>query len=278
MNAQESSTRSIELSLLPACPVRCDYCPQDVLQKAHRRTQQDRRPMTADTAVRCVRNASRASGRMIPVDVHFAGFTEPLMSPEFNLIFEAMEAESYVRHIVLYSTGNGVANDKLCLFRDSKKLNLIDWHIRPEEEGVNGYLWRMIRNGDLDDRVVKCRQRATLVRYNTDRFDRRKIAASLPFELRYLPVVSRSNNVVHLKGPKTKQAVTCGHVTDSPRPVILPSGDACACCNDYGHELIIGNLVHGGWQELNFDRVRKMQGDAYCDAPCFRNCHLARVK
>lgn len=272
----DTAPRAVELSLLAACPVRCPYCPQDRLKAARLSSGQPDGSMTQQTALQCVRNASASPDGPVPVEVHLAGFSEPLLSPVFVGVLQCLENLPACKSIVMYSTGNGLTSGKLDALKATTKLTLIDWHVRPAGECVNGKFWTFIEAGLLDD--LPCYQRATLVRYDTDRHDRRQVEAALPFGLRYLPVVSRSNNVslVQLHGPTATGCVTCRHATDLPRPVVLPSGDAFACCNDYGLELPIGNLLTQTWNELDFARIRQVQAQPALNAPCHRACHLAK--
>jgi len=93
--------RAIELSLLPSCPVRCPYCPTDVLKWASDASGQSRRQMTPRTAELCVSNASEAPEGHVLIDVHLAGFTESLLASSFNDIFAMLESHEAVRRIIV---------------------------------------------------------------------------------------------------------------------------------------------------------------------------------
>jgi hypothetical protein len=59
------------------------------------------------------------------------------------------------------------------------------------------------------------------------------------------------------------------------RPVVMPDGSVFACCNDFGCELSIGNLLIQKWGDLDFEKVKSLQRDPKSYSLCFRGCHLA---
>lgn len=268
--------RSLELSLLKTCPVNCDYCPQETLKNAVRRTNSVEGCLDPLDARSCVRNASIDPGGIVPVDVYFAGFTEPLLSPHFVSIFRSCEVEAEVRSIVVYSTGRGIDPAKIDIMRRSKKLALVDWHL-PATCGEDATSWHFMQHMPAIREIGVERQRASVIVDRKAKVDLEPLRSQLPFELRRVHKISRAGNVPHVASRIAAGAVTCCKVHETPRPIVLPGGDVSICCNDFGLELIIGNLKSQTWDELDFDRVRRLQQDPSSGALCFRGCHIAKL-
>ncbi|MFC1858085.1 SPASM domain-containing protein [Thermodesulfobacteriota bacterium] len=95
------------------------------------------------------------------------------------------------------------------------------------------------------------------------------------------PTMNRANNLLAQQITRTKKVkgnIKCHRIRNN---VLLPNGDVALCCNDYGLQHIIGNLLTGTYDDLHkseeFRRVRVGMADdnpeilcRYCSEKCMK--------
>lgn len=269
--------RTIELSLLKACPVRCHYCPQDVLTKASQVRRMTTGRLAPETLSAVLRNA--ADGLRAGITVAFSGFTEPLRHPRALDLIEMCERSEFVSQIAIYSTGEGLTARAVDRLATVSKLARITFHVdgfANPQRAAGGTIWPLVPQiaRVLPDAIF------VLVCDTIDLGDVLPVADYLrKHGVAFGPhrAYSRASNVTRLI--RTRPAtvpVTCDKVGNNKAPVVLPDGTCVPCSNDYGLTLPLGNLAHQKWSELDFASVINLQANPASQATCFQDCYFAR--
>ena len=282
--------RELELSLLRACPVRCVYCPQTLLSDKTRELKlKTPGVMSLDTLRKVLSNMS-SGGLYSACVVHFAGFTEPLLHPNFLDLFWECEMNSCVKEIVLYTTGEGLTAERLRMLSRSSKLRRaitlnVNWEsalnqkeVSPIQPGANGDIWKLrpLINELFPDATW------AFVRKPKPRHLRNQVAEKLKgSKILWPKEISRAGNLARQRTGEPEIThngpVTCGKVTSRRMPVVLPDGSCQACCQDYGLSLPIGNLATHTWDELDYDSIIEKQQTPSKGCICFTGCDRARL-
>jgi hypothetical protein len=188
----------------------------------------------------------------------------------------------------MFTTGEGMQERDLVRLGKSAKCGRFVFHVRAPGDyaimrGGSGVVWGML---DIIKRHVRDPEFVVVDAHISAELltciDVQLRNAGLPAARRQ-PWVSRAKNKIVVLGElmkigdNSKRPVQCIKVNEQKQPVVFPNGDVVVCCNDYGCELTIGNLLTNTWSALAFDRVLEIQRnpEAFPDAPCFRDCHFA---
>ena len=267
--------RDIELSLLRTCPVRCIYCPQDLLKRATPSDTATR--MTAADVQAIIDNTANRTASVI---VHFAGFTEPMLHPQWKTLVEVARDHADVRGIVFFSTGEGMREGDARWLSKIHKLEKTSWHLSCSKDVMpNGKhnIWQHL------DEIMEHLPSSEFVVIDDhlSPADRNLIRSRLPhMNVQMAPQITRSANLQRQIGlypsSTAHRAVTCEKVSKRKMPVVLPGGFATVCCNDYGLDFPLGNLVTNTWDDLDFTAVLAVQADRNSSAICHTECHYAR--
>lgn len=265
--------RSLELSLLKTCPVKCIYCPQPLLQWASKNVKESMMPLGKFDAL-----LSNVSEGWHDIELHFAGFTEPLKHRDWKQFVLAAHLNDYVKKIVIYSTGEGLRKGDIEFLSEMPKLTEVNWHLADAPHVMakgNGDFWDFLPE-------IKARMKYDCkVILVGDHVDNEKLIRS---RLEGLNVeigrqVSRSFNLQRQVGmlhEGNNRAVTCEKVRRHKMPVVLPDGTAVVCCNDYGLDFPLGNLFEQPWSELDYGEVLRQQAKSSSNCICHTDCHYAR--
>jgi len=260
--------RELELSLLKACPVRCAYCPQDLLIAVSRDMLSPR--MTAVTLAQVIENASAGMKDGEQLQVHWAGFTEPIKHPGFLSLLLLVDGFRTVSDHVLYTTGEGITEDIVwCV---AQLPVAVSFHIDPRMEGD---VWPLIDSGLI--RRVLPKAWYNVVAAVSSRSKRAEIRRRVGGKVKFSRCISRAANIDRSKAAVTHDCeVTCVSVGKRKRPVVIPDGTAVACCNDYGLKLKLGNLAEQTWNQLDYSDVLERQKHPCVDSICHTDCHKAK--
>jgi organic radical activating enzyme len=279
--------RSVEFNLRIGCPVRCGYCPQDKVIKTGYKT----KVTSYDTFVKVINNTVEGNH---PIDVILSGHSEPMSVDHwFNLLSHANNHD-FVKSVVMFSTGYKLTEFMINRLASISKLKVI-WHLG-DKDLMPGFDSTFL---DKIHIVCKALPKSKFVCVGLeDNFDHiRRIVEGAGAELKFDKVINRAGNLeavsnydtkelIPLEVIKTKElitlgvikkgrsAVTCRYVNNFKRPVVMPDGTALVCPNDYGSDLVIGNLERQTWSELDFNKVMELQAKDP-DVICKRGCHQA---
>jgi tetratricopeptide (TPR) repeat protein len=220
----------VEVSTVGRCKIACPYCPQDKLQAAydgpHRLTLED-----FEVIVDKLRPICRL--------IDFSGFVEPFLNRECIDMIEHAHARGFGIRVFTTLEGARLEDVKrlaaiplqhLCLHLPTPSMKM-----RVDARYVDKLRWA-IENLAYDDCLLEEELDPELVA---------AIPALADVQKRIL--VSRAQNVVDLQG-KLVSGHTTGRALDCLRrsfdhPVLMPDGRAALCCQDYGLEHVVGNLL-----------------------------------
>lgn len=281
-HGQASVKREFELSLIRQCPVKCVYCPQELLKQASQKMD-IAGAMTTEVMDACIENTYEDQ---YPVKVHFAGFTEPLKHKSFCDLIERADCDPRVQAVQLYSTGEGATPEVIKRLGRLSCTNIV-WHVNAESyEGKNsimpgghGDIWKLIP--ELREHLPNCS--FVFMRQYINHIKKKELAHLLAgFRLHWGREITRASNVNRSKQEPIRVThlgpVTCKKVRSQKMPVVLPDGQTTVCCNDYGLDLMIGNLATQSWSSLDYDKIFRIQRTGYGinGSICHTDCHFAK--
>lgn len=258
MERNDFRGNDVELTLTAVCNVMCVYCPQKILRQAVKRSGGIPTNMSMETFSAILGNIRR------PI-VTFAGFSEPFQNPRCMDMVE-VASQSYP-FVVFYSTGAYATDDDL--ERLAKLPNVRKtWHLdTPNKAGDMPGL--KIKATNFIEKI-KAMENSHMMVVGKD--------AGAEDGARKDRIITRAGNTEKQAGKKPELVdypVRCRMVNRRKRPVVLPDGTAVACCNDYGLELVVGNLARQRYEDLDYSwLIEKMQTPQ--DIPCFRGCNRAK--
>jgi hypothetical protein len=235
------------------CVVDCAFCPQRVLEEVYSGT----RILTLDNFKLLIDK--------IPTDVRitFAGFTEPWMNKYCTDML--LYAHEQGHPISVFTTGVGVSVEDLERIVDVPyhgdpnggfTLHLPDSEMLARHPITPGYLKTLewLKNNHHRIQNFGTMSMGPVhpgVKHLFDwapTFEMWSRAGNLIRESLLKPQLINLKdrwNAVHRPGAKT-----CGCVEHLYHNVLLPNGDVCLCCMDYGLEHILGNLYTQEYEDL----------------------------
>ena len=272
---------SIEVTTKVGCSNVCEYCPQSTLIKRYReRIGKDKDTMMSlDTFKKCI------STMPIDIGLNFTGYVEPYLNPEctdmiihafdkghellLNTTLMGMSIDDWnrlIRHGVVFHHGVHVHLPSASYFEmigakvpakyytadDGKQyLELDDDYYEMLNHVLNNQLpyWTKFHcHGDLHPLLND------LKRY---------------VELDIRNINSRAMNLLLEKKEKVPDEINIrGKCPRAYQNVLLPDGSLGLCCQDYGLDDIMGNLMDNTWDEfVNSERVQDVRtnGADLCD-------------
>ena len=271
---------TLEITTKIGCRNNCTYCPQDRLIAAFSR-KSDRAyldrvrnngvfQMGFDVFTRCIDKVPA------PVDIHFTGMCEPWLNPDCTRML--LYAHDQGHRIAASTTLAGMTLD------DIDALAMVPfkifWLHLPSAENLEA-----IR---VDAAYLALLERilATPIPIRCH-FHGQKLhptLESLSDHVHRQPLSIRSGNARPSGGrPPVRRnpgRITCAR--NLRCNVLLPSGDVVICCNDYGMDHVLGNLLDDDYADLHrgeeFQRVKQGLGDPsmeilcrYCDVDVVEN-------
>jgi len=263
--------RSAEINVKVGCPVACLYCPQSNFIKSYRGS---KRVISRDDLKMILNNLTSGGEE---AEVFFAAMAEPFSHKECVEMTEDCQRHPLITRVVVFTTGYQLTEEKI------KRLSVLDklkmnFHVGKKDYMTNldEKIWSKIET------IIDMMPRSEFINVGFEKdLKLEQFLSGKGVELKFQPVINRAGNLTSVDGKELdhttiKYPVTCPRVTDRKRPVVLPDGTALACANDYSCELEIGNLLHSKWEDLDFEKIARMQKKP-CNMPCFKNCHYASV-
>jgi len=272
---------SIEVTTKIGCSNVCEYCPQSTLIKRYR----ERIGNDKDTMMSLETFKKSISTMPTEIGLNFTGYVEPFLNPEctdmlihafdkghellLNTTLVGMTIEHWDRlrsHGVVFQHGVHVHLPSASYFEmigakvpqkyytgdDGKQyLELDDNYYEMLNHVVNNQMpyWTKFHcHGDLHPLL------SDLKRY---------------VELDVRNINSRAMNILLEKKEKVSDEINIrGKCPRAYQNVLLPDGSLGLCCQDYGLDDIMGNLVDNTWDEfVNSERVQDVRtnGADLCD-------------
>lgn len=238
----------IEITTTMGCRLNCRFCPQGKLLNEYRKTENpDKTFMTLEDF----------KGILLEIyengTITFSGMSETFQNREASLMMREAYKQGF--KVQLFTTLQGMQDED---FENIKDINfqMIVLHI-PDEEGNSKFI--------IDEKYIK----------HLQRFISKYDILYYSCHGKVHPMVK---NIINPKTPIASEMKNrAGNLTEENleeyhwesgrivctgtifntkgtasgwTPLLLPNGTLLACCNDYGLELILGNLYNESWEEI----------------------------
>lgn len=266
----------IEITSRIGCSVNCRFCPQETLRRAYFKDNRDRcRLMLMEDFKTCINHT--------PEDtiITFSGFAEPFLHP--NAVDLIRYAADTGRDIQLFTTLVGLTVDQLKLIEDIPFL-LVVLHL-PDEEGYANipmtdeyketlkYILTLENNGRnfVDSANCQGTPNKNVVKIIDGRIciDNKQL-------------VDRAGNLddeVLLHSERKHGKLLCKMSSEQTHWVLLPDGTVTLCCNDFGMQHVLGNLLESTFLEIkegaSYKNIRRQMLDTCDESMLCRACHEA---
>lgn len=210
--------------------------------------------------------------------ITFSGFAEPFLHP--HAVDMIRYAADTGRDIQLFTTLVGLNVDQLKYIKDIPFLFVV-LHL-PDEEGYANipvtdeyketleYILNLKNNGRPFIDSANCQG-------TPDRNILKIIDGRIHIDNRQL--VDRAgnlNNVTLLHSERKNGRIFCKMSSDQTHWVLLPDGTVTLCCNDFGMQHVLGNLLESTFLEIKegsaYKNIRRQMLDADDDSLLCRNC------
>lgn len=271
---------TLEITTKIGCRNNCTYCPQDRLIAAFSR-KSDRAylaraksngvfQMGFDVFARCIDKVPAA------VDIHFTGMCEPWLNPDCTRML--LHAHNRGHRIAASSTLVGMTIEDIHAL--SAVPFKIFWLHLPSADGLEA-----IRvDADYLKRLERMLASPIAIRCHFHGQSLHPALKSLSDYVHRQTLSTRSGNAKAADGRpggrRNKGRITCAR--NLRCNVLLPSGEVVLCCNDYGMDHVLGNLLTDDYADLHrgeeFQRVKQGLEDPsmeilcrYCDVDVVEN-------
>lgn len=263
---------TMEITTCVGCRVQCTFCPQDLLMTRYER-KTDENKITFAKPVMMSFNTFKTCIDKIPlrVEINFSGFTEAFLNP--NCVDMILYAHERGHKINVFSTLVGMTEEDVEKIKHIKfgtfvihlpdanhyaKIAINDQYIRVIKKIISGKIHHLhcMCMGEIPSVI----QEITGLNFPP------------------APMHDRAgNNEIGFKTPKKYGPLLCTKASDCgikviDENVLLPNGDVCLCCMDYGMEYVLGNLLRQGYDSLftsdEFKKVKEKMSEQDSDIMC----------
>lgn len=234
----------LEITTRIGCKVACSYCPQQSLVNSYRQ-RSNIYEMSLDTFKKCIDKLPRDTV------ITFSGYSEPCLNQEYiNMISYAHDCNFKIR---LFTTTRGIAKKDINIFKKIP-FHFFVVHL-PDNQGFT-----RINPDDqyfsIIDELISCIPNISFM------FTKCQNSSDdiHPTVKNYLNNKRRFiyNHVMHVRCGNVDIEGLAPHRIKGPihscvrlkRNVLLPNGDVCLCCMDFGQKHVIGNLLSSEYEEL----------------------------
>jgi radical SAM protein with 4Fe4S-binding SPASM domain len=231
--------KAVEITNVVGCPNNCVYCPQKTLLGVY----EGNKVMSMDMLKTCVNSLNPKK-----VGVHFSGFGEPFINPNFVEMVKYLKDTGY--EVWLFTTLRGANIEKL------KKIS---------SYGIDRIIVNLINEKEqtvkLDDKYFESLSFVVKNDFGKKTFLKTKYTPKRSLDIvkgcqvDSLVTVSRGGL---LKGwgfsRRTGKRLWC---LREDQPVVLPNGEVVACSNDYGMNIRLGNLLSQSMAEIDQGEAKK---------------------
>jgi hypothetical protein len=220
--------RTLEITSLIYCPVRCGYCPQNKLSRVY----SGKRIMSLDDFKIYLENVPK------DVRIDFSGFVENFANPECLEMIEYANEKGY--KIAIYTTLFNFNNDII------KRLEKIDFDI---------FCIHIKKTTDkkILSKIKKSKIKASYLSVGKDTMEIEN--------LNNIKEISRAGNLYDVKPKEGNFKCSRSHFSAN---VLLPNGDVYLCCMDYGLEHKLGNLKETHYNDLKRDKSYSLCNKCHC--------------
>lgn len=263
---------NLEITTRVGCSNNCVYCPQPALAKAYRQ-QSDVFEMSFDTYKACINKVPAQ------VVVDFSGMCEPFLNSHCTEMVEYAFNKGH--QIRIFTTLIGMTPDHA---KTLTKLHYQDsWgfvlHVPVAEKGLEHI---PVTPRYIETLNILLNSKLKLQYHIHGKSPNPVVAQLIGKPIKYVRPNSISghidNTTVYPKLRTKFGKLWCSRIYQN---VLLPNGDVLLCCQDYGMEHKIGNLLTDSYADLHrspeFKRIIKGFEDMRENTLC-RHCHFALNK
>ena len=228
--------RTLELTTVASCSVRCAYGPQGVLRAAYRGAG----VLDFDSFQRVVDKLPQ------DVRIHFSGFVEPWLNPKCtSMLLHALDAG---RRVAVYTTTIGMRDPLIVTEALRRYAHLVD-HACVHLPDVHGHMQRLPEAGAIE--AFRQVPGVEWMSMGGSAIPTEQLSVWAPID-RAGSLTGKSLPIVRHVGP-----IRCSYTPTYDHNVMLPNGDVVLCCMDYGLKHKLGNLFEQSWDELDRTQVAK---------------------
>ena len=260
------------------CRVQCSFCPQSLLMNRYQE-ENNLEKITFGNPVMMSFSTYKTCIDKLPsnVDIHFSGYSEPWLHPECTrMLLYAFEKG---HRISVFSTLVGMTIKDVELFKHVPfqifNIHLPDSQLYAKIAINKNYLQVLTKLISSDIQNLFCMTMGDLPP---------KIKQIVGVKNPRLEMHDRAgNNETGGKTPKKYGPILCRRafkngVNTLDDNYLMPNGDVCLCCQDYGMDHVLGNLVSLDYSSLfqskEFQNVRDKLSQYDSDIMC-RTCNFS---
>ncbi len=250
----------LEISPLIGCKVQCDFCPQSLLMNRYKEKENiDEitfgKPvlMTFEIFKKCIDKVP------INVDIHFSGFTEAWLNPECTKML--LYAYNKGHRINVFTTMVSMSTNDIEIFKhipfQKFQVHLADTQKIAKIVVNNHYL-------EVLKKLVssKIHHLSFMSMGDVPKVIQKTVGINFPPNFMHDRAGNCENGTITLRksGPLVCSKANSNGKNTLDQNVLLPNGDVCLCCMDYGMEYVIGNLLEMDYYSLfETDRFKEIQ-------------------
>ena len=276
------SSRTLEITTKIGCkPNMCEYCPQTLLMGEYKKTSNNETYMSMETFTKCLKSVPSK------VDIHFTGYVEPFLNPKTPEM--VLHTFSRNHRIAINTTLMGLTKKKLnSIVHIPYKAFRVHLPSATYKEKIGYHKKSVVEDGftktlnpawiKMLDYVIEKNIHQVSYHCHGKLHEQLKDMGYLDkIRVKDTSLQSRVQNVGNLnkeRNEKTKlspEVSIRGNCIRVYHNVLLPSGQVQLCCQDYGLEMTIGNLLDNTLREIQtseeFLNIVKHGHDIcdYCD-------------
>lgn len=271
-----SKRNKIEVTSKIGCSINCKYCPQGTLIQAYYKENRNRcSVMTMEDYKKCIDHT--------PEDtiITFSGFVEPFLHPDAVSMLQY--AADIGRDIQLFTTLVGLNVAQLKKIEDIPFLFIV-LHL-PDAEGYANIPITDTYKETLEYILnLKNNGRSFVDRANCQGTPDRDIMKIIDGRIhiddgQLIDRAGNLNDTVLLHCGRKSGKLICRMSTEQTHWVLLPDGTVTLCCNDFGMQHVLGNLLESTFLEIQdsaaYKSIRRQMSDIHDEKILCRNCNEA---
>jgi len=240
----------VEITLGIGCRIQCTFCPQQLLMdkyqeknKTNEITWSNPELMSFQTFKNCINKIPKF------VDIHFSGYFEPWLNPECTNML--LYAHKKGHRISVFTTLVGMNEEDIEQFKHIPftkfSIHLPDGQKYAKIGISEKYLTVLKKLCSSNIHHLTCMTMGDLPTKIQE-----VIGTNFDGEI----MIDRAGNsefgqhIQRKTGPLLCSRANKDGVNTLDQNVLLPNGDVCLCCMDYGAQYVIGNLISGDYSSL----------------------------
>lgn len=237
--------RKIEVTTVAPCHVACKFCPQQTFESNYQMLG-GKKVMDWKTYTTSIDNLPSRH-----VCVSFGGFSEPFQNPLCPDMI--LYAKKRGHKVEIFTTLVGLNLDQLKIVLKSLLLGLKPVNDRlfvhvPSEEPIESII---INNNYISklSHLLSINAEADY-HYHGSRINSRLAVLSFGDKLRHWPLHNRAINetIYYKKRMRCNGSIEC--VMNLEVNCVLPNGDVLICCQDFGIQHVIGNVLRDSYETM----------------------------